>query len=1073
MKEFTRPLTILIYFIQLNFLHAQTFVPGGSVSGFWSVANSPYIIQGSIMIPNGQTLNIQAGTSLIFQGSHQLFVQGRLLAEGGVNDSITFTAADTTYGWRGIRFDNTAMTNDTSRISYCRILYGRNLSYQSNGNGGGMYVNNFSKIIVKNSSFRGCKSSCSQCNGNNGNGAGLYTNVNIKIQHCTFISNAAMAQGSGGGLFASAAGQEIKNCVFAYNKAHKHGGLLLSGNGTKTTNCSIVYNFSEMESGGIGINGSGSSVNYSNISNNRSGKFGGGIYLTDGAQVNHCSVQNNVSLSGGGIYGQGNVKLIANTIKNNDAQDTFEPTAPEIAGGGGVYLTSVGAQLQFNNIEQNRSNGFGGAIFCKTNGVIIDNNTIVGNFALEGGGGLFFRLEVNSPTSVNGNVISNNYGEQGGAVFLNNDVSYIDFINNTIANNLAQNGGALFAKTNNNPYIANCILYGNMAAQNGNQVFLTDQDSQPEFDHCIIQGGSTDFFTNGNFYIGYYTNVMDVDPLFINPANGVGPFNYQPNVDWRLLTNSVCIDGGTDALNLTLLDLDSTVRKSGSMVDAGAYERISACQSSITPNFSIGNTACLNAPSTPLSALSGNNILGTWSPANIVTSQLGPQAYAFTPYAGQCATNMSYTITVNVSPTAQLTQINPIAACFGSGAQISCNSLPNATYQWFANGNPVAGATTNAIFPEISGSYIVAVTQNNCQTFSAPLNATIFPLPATPIVQSSGIFAPCQNTSLVLTTPIIGNLSYEWNTNATGNTLVVNSPGMYSVSVTDANGCESTSSPYSVTPINEQSPSICLVSNDSLTTMNRIVWEKPINDRIDSFYVYKETTVANIFQKIGSKAYNDTAYFIDINSNPMVQAYRYKLSILDTCGGESELSDYHQTMHLTINQGVGQSYNLIWSHYQGFIFGSYTIYRGTSPTNLDSLTTIQSNLNSYTDLNAPTGPIYYQIEVVNPNGCDPFKQTDYGVTRSNISNNGMSEIEALIESNQAFISPNPNDGITTLLTPPSMVGNKFVLTDGFGRTLLSSYVESTDHTLNLDYVSSGTYYLSLEGQASPIRIIKR
>ena len=47
---------------------------------------------------------------------------------------------------------------------------------------------------------------------------------------------------------------------------------------------------------------------------------------------------------------------------------------------------------------------------------------------------------------------------------------------------------------------------------------------------------------------------------------------------------------------------------------------------------------------------------------------------------------------------------------------------------------------------------------------------------------------------------------------------------------------------------------------------------------IDSFYVYKESNVSNIYTKIGATDYNDLAVFIDINSNPAVQAYRYKIS---------------------------------------------------------------------------------------------------------------------------------------------------------------------------------------------------
>ncbi|MFC2137833.1 T9SS type A sorting domain-containing protein, partial [Bacteroidota bacterium] len=54
-----------------------------------------------------------------------------------------------------------------------------------------------------------------------------------------------------------------------------------------------------------------------------------------------------------------------------------------------------------------------------------------------------------------------------------------------------------------------------------------------------------------------------------------------------------------------------------------------------------------------------------------------------------------------------------------------------------------------------------------------------------------------------------------------------------------------------------------------------------------------------------------------------------------------------------------------WNHYEGFQFGSYYLYRGTTIDGLTLLDTIPSSLNSYSDLDLPTGTgnVFYQIEV--------------------------------------------------------------------------------------------------------------
>lgn len=138
-------------------LLAETVVPGGIVSGTWNLASSPYKIMGSIQISDGETLTIDPGVRVEFQGAYKLNVQGRLLAIGMPNDTITFTAADINSGWRGIRFDNTAITNDTSEIKYCKLQYCNNvIGSQPDNLGGALYFYNFSKAIISKSYIANC-----------------------------------------------------------------------------------------------------------------------------------------------------------------------------------------------------------------------------------------------------------------------------------------------------------------------------------------------------------------------------------------------------------------------------------------------------------------------------------------------------------------------------------------------------------------------------------------------------------------------------------------------------------------------------------------------------------------------------------------------------------------------------------------------------------------------------------------------------------------------------------------------------------------------------------------------------
>lgn len=113
-------------------------------------------------------------------------------------------------------------------------------------------------------------------------------------------------------------------------------------------------------------------------------------------------------------------------------------------------------------------------------------------------------------------------------------------------------------------------------------------------------------------------------------------------------------------------------------------------------------------------------------------------------------------------------------------------------------------------------------------------------------------------------------------------------------------------------------------------------------------------------------------------------------------------------MHLTVNAGTGSTWNLIWSHYEGFAFPSYDVYRGTSLGNMSYLTTIQSSLNSYSDLTPPAGALFDQVAVVSPGGCSPTRN-NYSTSRSNIVKMVVTGVQNTA-AKAMNVYPNPNTG---------------------------------------------------------------
>jgi hypothetical protein len=418
---------------------------------------------------------------------------------------------------------------------------------------------------------------------------------------------------------------------------------------------------------------------------------------------------------------------------------------------------------------------------------------------------------------------------------------------------------------------------------------------------------------------------------------------------------------------------------------------------------------------------------------------------------------------------ATIDQTGPINACLSDSVFLSCNTNPNYSYQWRLNGTYIPGAIESVYYPVQSGNYSVLISLNGCPEVSPEISVTIDQSLTVPNISSTGFITPCLGGSITLSVPE-NYSSYNWSSGGTASSETITSSGIYFVTVANNSGCESTSPPFTVNASFITPPEVCIVGVNPAVNFNRVVWEKPLLTTVDSFYVYKETNQAFVYEKLGGTSYVDSAIFDDLLSNPAIQAYRYRISVVDSCGVESSLGGLHKTIHLTINQGVGNAWNLIWNAYEGIEFPSYNIYRGTSSSNMTLLTTIASNLNSYTDLSAPAGQLYYQIEVVSNYSCDPSKS--YNTSRSNVvDNTQVSTTINVNKDNAVKVYPNPTNGEFTIDLGSYSGTIQTELFDISGRSLIKGGQEK----MTLTNYPNGLYFLRviLDNKTEEIRIIKQ
>jgi parallel beta-helix repeat protein len=308
----------------------------------------------------------------------------------------------------------------------------------------------------------------------------------------------------------------ISNCIS--NAYPGGGGILCSGSSPIITNNTISHNTSAFGGGAICCENGHPTITNNIISYNSTPGSGGGI---------NCF----------GIYNASNAIISNNIISHNSASN-----------GGGISSFN-NSPIITNNLISNNTASNGGGISCGSDGTPnVSCNTISNNTAAESGGGIYCDYTYASPT----------------------------FTNNTIVNNSAAKGGALSCFLYSNVSLYNTILWGNNASTSGAQVYLDDENSDPAFYYCDVQGGIGEIgLNNGIFYTGVFQNNLNTIPLFVSPSAGSGTEFNGVTSDWSLQEASPCINTGTPdttGLGLTAFDLAGNPRIKGGCIDMGAYE---------------------------------------------------------------------------------------------------------------------------------------------------------------------------------------------------------------------------------------------------------------------------------------------------------------------------------------------------------------------------------------------------------------------------------------------------------------------------------------------------------------------
>lgn len=355
-------------------------------------------------------------------------------------------------------------------------------------------------------------------------GGGLYNAPgDCIVRDCLFVANSA--QGGGGVYNRDGSRPAFVSCVFRRN--------VYAGMYNDTQSCPILDGCvfeDHLRSGVFNYTQSHPVLIECRFSRNGSEyEFGGGICSGGGScpVIQHCLFEDNFSgQRGGALY----------------------------------FADKSNANVTDSVFRRNRGTWYGGAVFSELSSPVFQRCIFEDNVSNSGGafsvGNWSWYEGANSEVKIENCLFRQNRAIQQGPV--------------------SGKGGAISANIwqQNRLLVTNCTFAGNTAPQGRALLFdsfMHNSASEVVVKNCILWDGGDEIVSLDKTVVAEYSNIqggftgsgnLNDLPMFVDTEQG----------DFRLMSNSPCVDKGDNAVVEGITDLSGHQRIQGKAVDMGAYE---------------------------------------------------------------------------------------------------------------------------------------------------------------------------------------------------------------------------------------------------------------------------------------------------------------------------------------------------------------------------------------------------------------------------------------------------------------------------------------------------------------------
>lgn len=366
----------------------------------------------------------------------------------------------------------------------------------------------------------------------------------------------------------------------------------------------------------------------------------------------------------------------------------------------------------------------------------------------------------------------------------------------------------------------------------------------------------------------------------------------------------------------------------------------------------------------------------------------------------------SDTIIISEYPEPQIMLAGVTGMCDGVPVTLVANNDPLLTYLWSD------GSIDSTLVVTVAGNYNVTVTNAlGCSN----TGFTFVQVGTTPVAQISVDTAYyCAGSSVTVTAAGSGNL-YTWSNGTNGNTVQINSPGIFMVTVSSPQGCTAYDTAFAVeSPI----PNVVL-SDTALVFCDNDLGNVSVNSIAGATYLWSDGGTSSFITLTAAGTYSVTVTKDGCSSSAGGSASTLPSPVVDL-GMDTSICD---TATLILDAGSATSW--LWS---------------------TGATTQTISVNS-------TGN--YAVEIESSNGC---KDTDTVTVTVEVCV-GINELNGNGVALSAF--PNPATNSVTVEFGAELLNSEITVVDTKGTIVFQGVVTESEKTIDVSKWSTGVYHLSV------------